>query len=464
LVRVQALRQVPVRTDSETSNHKEMKRNSTFLCTVLCTVLLSISGFSSVSAQCVAPKMTYINPVLVSGTDLQKNAVYKFSSVTPGVDAFITVLDLVGGATLTDIDNTTFGYAAAWQPVVRTPAVQGASQSYVSFSIEFKDSADGQKHNYDCFALSFIDVDGDNVGVREFAATRKFDSYTVSNITDLQINNENQDSGDQNPDHQGEQSGLLTATGPLLNYADIDTSAYATNINFRFRNKDMVEEVRLGNVTNDNFTVQDRYSCGYFQNIVIPYMSLLPVKYTSFDAVVVDNKSVDLNWMTSFEQNTNHFEIERSFDMSNFKTVGVVLDGFAAGGTNKNYKFNDNSTDLTGKTAIYYRLRQIDMDGKSTYSAILAVRMQTRAGLEMQVSPNPFIENLNIHYSSNEIGKAQLRIVNMTGQAVTSTQTNIGKGRNDLQINGLSKLNAGAYIAELILNGKMVAKQTIIKN
>ncbi|MEP6712648.1 MAG: T9SS type A sorting domain-containing protein [Ferruginibacter sp.] len=443
-----------------------MKRNSTSLCSVLCTVTFFLLSLTGVNAQCIAPKMNYSNPQLVSGTALQKNSVYKFSSVTPGVDAFITVEDLVGGATLTSIDNNILGYDAAWQPVVKTPTTQGASESYVNFSIQFRDSADGMKHKYNCFVLSFIDIDGDNVGVREFVATRKFDSYSVSNITSLIIDNENKENGDEDENHQGEQDGLLKAIGPVLNYTNLDTTAYATNINFRFRNKDKVQELRIGNVTNNNFTVQDRYTCGYFQNIVIPYMSLLPVKYSSFDAVVIDNKSVNLKWITSFEQNTNHFEVERSFDMINFKTIGIVLDGLTNGGTDKIYQFKDNSAELAGKRAAYYRLRQIDRDGKTTYSVIVAVSMYSKdqGKVDMQISPNPFTEKLLVRFVSNDNGTAEIRIINMTGQVVVSNQAKISKGINNLQINGLNTLGFGMYIAQVSVNGIIIDKQKIIKN
>src|ERR1700709_2134196 len=58
-------------------------------------------------AQCVAPSMSFHSPVLIAGTDNQIGAVYRFSEVMPGVDAEITVTDLVGGAVLYNIDDTT---------------------------------------------------------------------------------------------------------------------------------------------------------------------------------------------------------------------------------------------------------------------------------------------------------------------------------------------------------------------
>ena len=124
-----------------------MKKIITFLCKSLLTILLATCSFNSVKAQtCTSPTMSWKNPVLVSGTALQTNAVYKFQSVTPGVYALVTITGIVGGATLTSIDDLTYGYNAAWQPVVKTPTAQVAGDSYVSFKIEFKDSVNNNNH------------------------------------------------------------------------------------------------------------------------------------------------------------------------------------------------------------------------------------------------------------------------------------------------------------------------------
>ena len=426
-----------------------MKRNSTLVCTAYIAVLIFSLIFSVASAQCIAPAMTYDNAVLVSGTPGQINAVYKFPSVTPGVDAYITVLDEIGGATLTSIDDNTYGYRAAWQPVVKTPTVQGAGESYINFSISFINSIDSSIHKYDCFVLSFIDVDGDNQHVREFVETKNFTSYTISNISSLSLI------------WNGE---LLKAIGPITNYDGLDTTSYPTNINYLFTGKNKVNEVRIGNITDSVFNVQDRYTCGYFQNITIPLMSLLPVKYSSFDAVVIDNKSVNLNWVTSFEQNNSRFEVERSFDMNYFKAIGIVLDGFFTQGSDKKYMYKDNTPELKDKLVVYYRLRQINIDGKSTYSNVLAVRLQNKSGVEMQVSPNPFVENLNVSFNSAANGVAEIRIMNISGQKIFSKQITINRGYYTMQVYGLSKNPPGLYLAQLIIDGYVIGTQKIIRN
>ncbi|MBL0182858.1 MAG: T9SS type A sorting domain-containing protein [Chitinophagaceae bacterium] len=426
-----------------------MKQNSTLACTVLCIVLTVSLNFNAAKAQCVAPSLVYQNATLVSGTAGNVNAKYKFPSVAAGVDAYVTILNKVGGATLSDIDDVVAGgYNAAWQPTVKTKTAPGAGESYISFKIEFKNSSNGSNHVFNCFQLSFIDVDGDNDKVREFVAAKGCTNYTIANNSVLTMST---------------QSGMTKALGPITTYADIDTSSYPTNINFRYMNTDKVEEIWIGSKVSNGFTVQDRYNCSYFANVTIPNGSTLPVSYLSFDAVVND-KSVLLKWMTAQEINNNYFEVERSFDMNEYNTIGMVLDGFTVNGTGKSYQFKDNSAELQGKTMAYYRLKQIDMDGKATYSKVLAVRLQAKAGVAMQVSPNPFVENLNVRFTATENGSAQIRIINSFGQTLLSKQSTINKGYNNIQVDGLKQLAAGMYIAQLVMNGTVIDNQRVIKN
>ena len=189
----------------------------------------------------------------------------------------------------------------------------------------------------------------------------------------------------------------------------------------------------------------------------------LPVKYLSFDAVV-NNKAVLLKWVTAQETNNSHFEVERSFDNSSFSTIGMVMDGFAVNGTGKSYQFKDNSPELQNRSIVYYRLKQFDIDGRVTYSKVLVVRLQVKADVTMQISPNPFIENLNVRFTSTESGVAQIRITNITGQTLLSKQSTINKGYNTIQVDGLSGLATGMYVAQLIMNGTVIDNQRVIKN
>jgi hypothetical protein len=395
--------------------------------------------------------MVWQNPVLLSGTALQKDAMYKFPSVTVGVYALVTIKDIINGATLTSIDDNTYGYSAAWQPIVKSPTVQGASTSYVIFKIEFKDSANGQNHQFDCFQLSFIDVDGDNANIKEFVAAKNPDSVQLSTQTEITLTSL--------------PGSIIQGTGPLTNYTNIDTSAWATNINYKYYSKQGVDEVWVGNITNATFTAQDRYSCGYFTQVTMPTVNTLPVKYVSFDAASF-NTEVTLKWKTEDEINNRYFEVERSLDGIHFKTLDRVADADIISLSNRTYFYKDYTSTLKAVNYVFYRLKQVDKDGEFTYSGILRVHLQSSInnGVKMLITPNPFTENLNVEFTSTVKGSAQVQILTLSGQKILTQQDVLSKGNNSIQVQGISKLIPGVYVAQLVVNGEIINNQKIIKN
>ena len=116
------------------------------------------------------------------------------------------------------------------------------------------------------------------------------------------------------------------------------------------------------------------------------------------------------------------------------------------------------------KTVVYYRLKQVDNDGKYTYTNTLVVRLKAKDGVVIQTSPNPFTETLNVRFTATENGAAQINIINSNGQQVFSKQSDITKGYVTLQLNGLSRLAPGMYVATLSVNGVVTGTQKIIKN
>ena len=208
---------------------------------------------------------------------------------------------------------------------------------------------------------------------------------------------------------------------------------------------------------------EQRNGCSDTAEVPVAAMSgPLPVKYLSLNAVPLEKSVVALTWVTTEEINNNRFEVERSFDLNSFKTIAIVLDGFAAG-TQKSYAYNDKSTELKNKNVIYYRLKQFDNDNRFTYSKIMTVKFKTEAVIAMEVSPNPFIESINVRYAATQKGMAQLQIMDASGKIVMAKQTSISTGSNNISINGLSNLQTGLYVVRLTVNAVLVATEKIMK-
>lgn len=137
----------------------------------------------------------------------------------------------------------------------------------------------------------------------------------------------------------------------------------------------------------------------------------LPVELLSFTAVPVNNE-VDLNWATASELNNDFFEVQRSVDGIEFQRIATI-DGAGTIQTLSEYQHIDK-TPLANKS--YYRLKQTDFDGRSSYSRIVAVNM---AEVALSVHPNPVNRGTLVKVNktgdfivTNTMGVIVLRVAN----------------------------------------------------
>ena len=147
--------------------------------------------------------------------------------------------------------------------------------------------------------------------------------------------------------------------------------------------------------------------------ITVDYSAPLPIELVDFNSQIISNNTVSLNWTTATEINNDHFEIERSSSMSDFISIGEVK-GAGNSVLEQQYSFKDNSP-LTGMN--YYRLKQIDFDGKFSYSPVIAVKT-TSTIHEVQLFPNPCSSAFTL--IGDDILNHDISIFNITGSVVKS--------------------------------------------
>jgi hypothetical protein len=127
------------------------------------------------------------------------------------------------------------------------------------------------------------------------------------------------------------------------------------------------------------------------QNGAVFTCRILPVDYTQFEVVQSPNSaSTLLRWTTAKEENNEYFEVERSLaGIQDFKVIGQVP-GMGWTDAPSEYTFEDRSLPLAGGD-VFYRLRQVDFDGKYSLSKVIKVRVQgvnSTRGI-WRVHPNP---------------------------------------------------------------------------
>ncbi|HRG38524.1 MAG TPA: T9SS type A sorting domain-containing protein [Bacteroidia bacterium] len=186
--------------------------------------------------------------------------------------------------------------------------------------------------------------------------------------------------------------------------------------------------------------------------------SPLPVELLDFTAKRI-NQDVLLNWSTASELNNDRFEIERSINNISFEKIATEK-----GAGNSTQIINYGLTDIgVGKfipsgTVVYYRLKQIDFDGKHAYSPINSVLFDENESILLY--PNPTKDNLIIRLNAPADQNIEIRIIDIRGAIVKVEKTYAIKGNQEIILN-LNDLANGQYKA-MFITPEGVSTQKIV--
>jgi hypothetical protein len=157
------------------------------------------------------------------------------------------------------------------------------------------------------------------------------------------------------------------------------------------------------------------------------------------------------------------FDIERSLDSKSFETIGHVKGNGTT--TEKNdYSYTDNTLKTSGM--VYYRLKQIDLDGTVSYSTLLEVDFSALPS-EFSLSqnyPNPFNPSTTIKFALPKQAAVTLKIYDALGSEVeTVVNQTMDAGYHRIEWNA-GKYASGMYIYRLTAdNYTSVKKMMILK-
>lgn len=201
------------------------------------------------------------------------------------------------------------------------------------------------------------------------------------------------------------------------------------------------------------------YSVSGLQDLasnIFPSQSTLPVTLGTFSVAKQGDFAV-LNWKTTTEINTDHFEIERSYDGVNFTSVAMKA---AAGNTSSDVDYQHSDPINYNYQIVYYRLKTVDQDTRFSYSKIVALRLSNGPIKNLTVFPNPFTTDLKLQISSLSETTGTVRISNAVGQVVYNRNIILQKGENIVVLtSGLETLKPGMHLMEVITaEGKVTQK------
>ena len=190
----------------------------------------------------------------------------------------------------------------------------------------------------------------------------------------------------------------------------------------------------------------------YAPQLIITYGSTLPITLKSFDANQV-KEGVMLNWITSKEKNNEYFELERSIDGVNWTTLGRVH-GAGDAEYEINYEFLDRAP-VTGDN--YYRIHQVDYDGRSSYSHTIQVRYKNEANINWVAYVD---HNIKAEIYAEEGSTALIKIYDISGRLVKSDAVYLNKGLSTVGIT--LEVPTGIYFYELVIDQQVMVQKLAV--
>jgi hypothetical protein len=171
-----------------------------------------------------------------------------------------------------------------------------------------------------------------------------------------------------------------------------------------------------------------------------------PIVLSSFTGYKESNKNI-LNGETASEQNNTGFEIQKSTDGIEFKKIGFVLSKAENGTSSFEIKYNYTDASPANGTN-YYRLRQLDKDGKEFISNVVALKSNVKLVEIVSLYPNPVKDNLNVSVNSAITEKVSLVITDISGRTVIQQKYPLNNGVNNIQVK-TATLVAGTYFIKI---------------
>ncbi len=186
----------------------------------------------------------------------------------------------------------------------------------------------------------------------------------------------------------------------------------------------------------------------------------LPVTFFSF-AGKKERTANQLSWITANETNSKGFELQRSADGVHFTALAFVASKSVSGNSNSqlSYAYSDNKLILS---KYYYRLKQIDLDGRSSYSNIVLLKSDASLSLVLNgVFPNPAVNYIKLDITAPANEQLNIVLADMKGCIIQQQKIGVTAGSNNVHFD-VSQLSKGTYIIQ-VSNSKEKASAAFIK-
>ena len=181
----------------------------------------------------------------------------------------------------------------------------------------------------------------------------------------------------------------------------------------------------------------------------------------SFNPILIQRMDALLKWTTATETNNFGFDVERSKDREDWQRIGFVP-GYGNSASPKDYAFADEGA-ASVAPLLYYRLKQIDRDGTTDYSAVAEVRAGATGFALAQNYPNPFAGATTLSYSLQQDEHVTLHLHDLLGNEVAVLAEGMQPaGSHALRLDPAALgLQPGQYLCVLRAGGRVATRKLV---
>ena len=175
-----------------------------------------------------------------------------------------------------------------------------------------------------------------------------------------------------------------------------------------------------------------------------PLKAQLDMAFIS-DFTSISNNSVNrINWTVSKNQGVKSFDLERSTNGIDFKTVAVLK--ATEKYNTENYICSDT---IITRDIIMYRLKVMSKTQHVFYSKVLLVKSKMPSNYDIKIIGNPVRDQLSFNYNPKNVPQADIKIYNLTGKIVFNQKVSCFTGNNFISIPLTSDFAPGMYVIEI---------------
>lgn len=396
----------------------------------LLLLLTLLSG--SLLAQ--APIYRFQNPTLISGSDRQVGAHYRFSNVTTGVDALVSIDSISSGISLQNIDRTADGYGEAFQPEYR---INNGREGQILFSIVFVKAGTSVPVLQALVDASGLDIDGSTSGGHTLMEMNGIDmgggvctfDASGSHIVVSQVDKE----------YVGR-----NITGFLYG-ALVDTAASQVMYTVTHGNiSSMKYRVGANNQTGNNST---RYASLYFKRFIYPDMGVLSTPVLKAFAGVSRDHRNELNWELLENNKATSITLERCYGHE--KEYQAVAEFWVnmEGSDQRMFRYADVSHDKSAK-AVLYRLRILTRDGNVQYSSVVRFNNNVQSNeSKLQLYPTQVQDAMNLQLRASKSETGRFEVYDLGGKLIYQQALQVQAGNNTIRMNTLDGIPRGHFVS-----------------